>query len=114
MGTAADRVHERHAIRREIQVTRGDDVVDGMTEDLSLGGAQIHVQIDPPLKTSDRVRLKFTLPDLADPVTVDAQVRWVSDVDRSYVGVQFMSGFRAKETWALNRFIDGHAQQQGG
>lgn len=114
MGTAADRVHERHAIRREIKVVRGDDVAHGTTEDLSLGGAQIHVEIDPPLTTSDRIRLTFTLPDLADPVTVDAQVRWVSDVDRSYVGVQFVSGFRAKETWALNRFIGGHGRQQGG
>jgi hypothetical protein len=114
MGTVADRVHERHAIRREIQVVRGDDVAEGVTEDLSLGGAQVHVQIDPPLRTSDRIRLTFTLPDLADPVTVHAQVRWVSDVDRAYVGVQFISGFRAKETWALNRFIDGHTVQQGG
>lgn len=114
MGTVADRVHERHAIRREIQVFRGDDVATGVTEDLSLGGAQLHVQIEPPLRTSERIRLVFTLPDLADPVTVDAQVRWVSDVDRSYIGVQFVSGFRAKETWALNRYIDGHAVPQEG
>lgn len=115
MGSAADRVHERFVIERPIQVARGDSQGDGMTEDLSLGGAKIRVPIEPPLQVGERVRVSFTLPDHNAPIQAEAQVRWVSDVDRSYAGVQFLTGFRAKETWALNRFLDQAASAaQGG
>jgi hypothetical protein len=106
MADVSDRIHERHRIERAVEVVRDGVVATGVTEDLSLGGAQVHVPLDPPLRVGDKIEISFMLPDLRDPVRVRAQVRWVSDVDRSYVGVQFLTGLRAKETWALNRFFE--------
>jgi hypothetical protein len=70
---------------------------------MSLGGIGFSVEADPAIRVGERVTVKLRLPRLADPLIVEAEVRWAAG---SAVGVQFLRGLRAKETWALGQFLE--------
>jgi c-di-GMP-binding flagellar brake protein YcgR len=96
---------ERAALRREVQISRGGTRASGVTDNLSLGGAMIVCDADPPLRVGERITLSFALPLLDAPVRTEAEVRWINDIDRRCAGVQFLTGLRARETWALDQLI---------
>ncbi|MBL4688968.1 MAG: PilZ domain-containing protein [Nannocystaceae bacterium] len=73
---------------------------------LSRGGALIRVPGGAGLGVGGKVEVSFSLPELDAPLSARAEVRWVSQGDQDIVGVQFVTGFRAKETWALGRMFD--------
>lgn len=102
---AEKRRNQRFRVQTEIEVTRGETRVVGTTENLSLGGAMFRAELEPTLKIGERVGISFELPDLKDRVKAEAEVRWVSGTDAATVGVQFTTGLRAKETWALNQLL---------
>ena len=105
-GLAEKRTFERIFVEQEIVVRRGEEEVAGVTSNLSLGGAQVRVELSPPAQIGEHIRVSFRVPLLPDPVEAQAQVRWRSEIDNAMLGIQFTTGFRAKQTWALGRYLD--------
>lgn len=97
---------KRFDVQLALRISRGDEVVTGMTQNLSLGGMLASVDIDPPLQLGDKVQVSFSVPQLADPVEVEAEVRWTAG---AVIGLQFAAGLRAKQTWALGKFLESLA-----
>ncbi len=114
MAGEEQRASERILVRRDIELVRGSDTLRGATENLSLGGALVRIAAEPPLRAGERLGVSFTLPGLQEPVRAEADVRWVNDVDRGLAGIQFLTGFRAKETWALHQLINRLKTERGG
>jgi hypothetical protein len=103
---AEKRQSQRLRIEREIRVTKGEDIVLGMTENISRGGAHIRCEPATPLQMGDRIHVSFTVPGLSEPIEADAEVRWTASMNDAKIGIQFTTGFRAKQTWALNQLFD--------
>ena len=78
-----------------------------MTQNLSLGGMLASVGFEPPLQLSDRVLVSFSVPQLKESIEVEAEVRWTA---RGVIGLQFSAGLRAKQTWALGKFLEALAK----
>jgi hypothetical protein len=112
MGFAEKRTHERIFVEQEIHVARGDEEAIGLTTNLSLGGAQVRVELSPPAKLGERLRVAFRVPALPEPLEAQAEVRWRSELEPSLLGIQFVTGFRAKQTWALGQYLEGLKAQQ--
>ena len=106
MPTADKRAHERYEVELDVDLVRGETNVGARTINLSRGGMLLRAPTDPPLAVGQRVRLTFRVPDLEAPIGCDADVRWRNRVDATEVGVQFTSGLRAKEVWALGRLLE--------
>lgn len=95
---------ERFATRIEARITRGDRILVGHTVNVSLGGVLLNVAVDPAPQVGERWQVEMTLPTLPEPLRATAEVRWIG-LGGEY-GVQFTTGFRAKETWAFGQWID--------
>lgn len=78
--------------------------------DLSLGGASLRAPTDAPYALGERLSLEIDLPGLEDPVEIDAVVRWVDAIDTARIGVQFATGLRPREVYAVNQLA---RRQQG-
>jgi hypothetical protein len=96
-----------------VRIARGDRVVAGTTTNVSLGGLQVRVPLEPPPRVGERLSVELDLDTLDRPIHVDAEVRWIDAADPSRVGLQFVSSLRAKETWALARCLDRPGAQAG-
>lgn len=102
-----NRASARYQVEIDMHVVAADGrEATGRTLNLSLGGTLVLVPVTPPLRVGERVEVSFRVPELATPLTASADVRWVGDLDEALVGLQFATGFRAKETWALGRFLE--------
>lgn len=95
---------ERYVTRIEVRITRGDETLVGQTVNVSLGGVLLNVVLEPAAKIGERWQVEMTLPTLPDPLRATAEVRWIGLGGEC--GVQFTTGFRAKETWAFGQWID--------
>jgi hypothetical protein len=100
------RAHPRFVVDHAIEIVRDDETVTGRMRNLSRTGTLVATPFEPQLRLGDRVSLSFRVPDLEVPIACKAEVRWVDDVDRSTVGLQFTTGLRAREAWALGKFLD--------
>lgn len=103
-GNPSDRRdNQRFEVEVIVQIHRDGGVVDWPSEDISAGGMRLRV-VDEPPKIGERLKVSFRLPLLAAPIEAEGEVRWV---DRSGVptvcGIQFSTGLRAREVWAINR-----------
>ncbi len=94
---------QRFDVQLELRVVRGDDEVTGMTQNLSRGGMLASVPLDPAPAMGERMRVSFAVPELQEAIEVEAEVRWISG---GAIGLQFTTGLRAKQTWALGRFLE--------
>ncbi|MEM6292381.1 MAG: PilZ domain-containing protein [Myxococcota bacterium] len=106
MGFEDKRRSQRYDAQLALRVTRGDDTVVGMTQNVSLGGVMASVPLEPVPALGERLQLSFSIPQLDAPIEVEAEVRWAAE---SGLGLQFMTGLRAKQTWALGRFLESLA-----
>ena len=97
---------QRFDVQLALQVRRGEQEVTGLTENLSLGGLLASVAFEPALAVGDRVHLAFSLPQYEGPIEVEAEVRWAKGAS---LGFQFVTGLRAKHTWALGKFLEALA-----
>lgn len=77
-----------------------------MSQNLSLGGMLGSVGFEPALALGESVHVSFSVPQLAEPIEVEAEVRWTAG---AVIGLQFSTGLRAKQTWALGKFLDSLA-----
>lgn len=98
---------ERVDVQLSLQATWADTEFTGMILNVSLGGVLAEIELEPAPKVGDLLTLCFSLPALTEPVEVEAQVRWTSSRG---LGLQFVRGLRAKETWALGRLLDEHVR----
>lgn len=102
------RASTRYDVELDMEVVASGQAVTAKTMNLSLGGALVRVPAEQSLRVGDRIAVMFRLPDLDKPLSAKADIRWVNDVDPEVVGLQFVTGFRAKETWALGKFLERH------
>jgi c-di-GMP-binding flagellar brake protein YcgR len=110
--TIEKRKTERFDAAVEVMIARNGIEVAGMTINLSLGGAQVRARLDPPPRLGEKVRVALSLPTHGAPISADAEIRWISELERDRIGVQFVTGFRARETWALGQFLDRLRREQ--
>lgn len=108
---SALRATPRFEVELPVEVTVGETTGTGLIGDLSVGGALIKIALDAPVAVGTRLDVSFALPDLPGAVSAGAEVRWVSQADQE-VGVQFVTGFRAKEVWALGRYLERLSSSQ--
>ncbi len=71
------------------------------TRNLSLGGT--FLETDVKLREGSMVKLRFSVPTQPDPILAAALVRWTEPEGS---GVCF-AGLRAREMWALAKFLLG-------
>lgn len=96
------RAQQRFDVRIPVEVSYQGQVLSTYTRNISLGGMFMESVGNIPFGAV--VQLRFSLPEISGPVTVDAHVRWVQGTDG--LGVQFV-GLRAREVWALQKLFSG-------
>jgi c-di-GMP-binding flagellar brake protein YcgR len=101
---------KRFEIAQEVSVARNEREFVGLTQNVSLGGMRLRVELDPPVRIGDRLSVAITIPQLPQPLRAEAEVRWQNKADKATIGVQFLTGFRAKETWALGQFLEANGR----
>lgn len=107
MPSSDKRASTRYEVEIDMQLVASDGrEAPARTLNLSLGGSLVRVLTPISFQVGDRVRVSFQVPDMAAPLTASADVRWLGDLDDALLGLQFVTGFRAKETWALGRFLE--------
>jgi hypothetical protein len=106
MTAIEQRAHARYSVEHPVEVGRGEARTEGRTINLSRGGLLASIPISPPLKMGERVGVTLRVPDLEAAIVCQAEVRWANRVDETIVGLQFVTGLRAKEAWALGRFLE--------
>ncbi len=97
--TTGRRVHERFNCELPVTVLYEGDELSGIASNISLGGLYIVTESQVPFGMD--VKVRFQVPSLKEPATVDSKVRWVKP---DGFGVQFGS-LRALEVWALNQYF---------
>jgi len=100
------RASTRYQVEIDMHVAAEGREATGRTLNLSMGGALVHAAMTVPLRVGERVQVSFHVPDLPTPLRASAEIRWVGDLDEALVGLSFTTGFRAKETWALGKFLE--------
>jgi uncharacterized protein (TIGR02266 family) len=71
------RRNRRIEMEVEIGMESDHNFYTGLTRDISSGG--IFVATGVTYEVGDKVHIRFSLPGRADPIDVEAQVRWVRD-----------------------------------
>jgi uncharacterized protein (TIGR02266 family) len=99
--TSNKRQFERVTVQLVIRFAVGDEMVEALTRDVSLGGVFINTNRALPYGTV--ATFELSLPALPQPAKIEGTVRWSSG---DGMGVQFHS-LRARETWAINQLSRG-------
>lgn len=104
MNRPEQRTTERVSTTLTVRIVRDGGAIVGETLNLSLGGMLLRVDATPPPRVGEKWSVAVDLPTLEQPLRAEAEVRWVGLTNEC--GVQFATGFRAKETWALGQWLD--------
>jgi PilZ domain len=104
MTRAEHRKTERLDTRLAVRCSRADATFDAETINLSLGGMLLRVVVDPAPQVGEQWQVEVVLPTLDAPLRATAEVRWLGLAGEC--GVQFSTGFRAKETWVLGQWLE--------
>ena len=111
MQPADKRKNERVETVLAIQLERDGAIIEGTTVNASLGGVLVRARLEPAPKIGERIGIALALPTIAEPVRAQAEVRWIGRAeatgsgDREF-GLQFATGLRARETWALGQWLE--------
>ncbi len=105
------RVNQRHTVSLPAVVTVEGQRRDVLIENISVGG--LYLKDDHVYTNKQVITISFAIPNMENPIGVDAMVRWIErSKDRHEgIGVQFV-GLKAKEVWALTRFISTLQSQE--
>jgi hypothetical protein len=109
MHPADKRKNERVETVLAIQLERDGAIIEGTTVNASLGGVLVRARVEPEPHVGDRIGIALTLPTLAEPVRAQAEVRWIGrppGKGENELGLQFATGLRARETWALGQWLE--------
>lgn len=96
----------RYAVQMAVEIDFNGQHITCSAADVSIGGIKLELAEALPIAVGDSVGVTFRLPALEDAVAAPAVVRWVDRVDERVFGVQFITGLRAREVWAINRLFD--------
>ncbi|MEM9455975.1 MAG: PilZ domain-containing protein [Myxococcota bacterium] len=113
MSNLDKRTSRRYHVAIESTLVRDDESMPALIINLSLGGALAQGAFDTPLKIGECVDVSFVIPDLVRPLTVAAEIRWVSQAapgSSCTIGLEFVTGFPTEQTWALGRFLERQQQ----
>lgn len=97
------RDNQRFDLEVVVHIERNGEVNVWPSEDVSAGGMRLRVDEGDPPNIGERFPLSFALPLLAEPVKAQGEVRWVDKGSPTICGIQFTTGLRAREVWAINR-----------
>lgn len=100
------RVHKRHKLEVEIDVTSEHNFYAGVTSDLSLGGVFVATALERPVGTL--VDLALKLPGSAEPLRCIGEVRWhrpASEQAPAGLGIRFVLLQPGAKT-AIQRFLE--------
>lgn len=100
------RQSDRYVVARDVVVRREGQSWTGNMLNLSLGGARIELAEPTSLQIGDRIEVSFDIPTYEGHLGAVATVQWRVDQGVSTLGIQFATGFRAKATWALGRYLE--------
>ncbi len=102
--TIQRRTQQRYEVRIPVEFESEGQDYQAETRNMSLGG--MFIETAAPLKYGQKLRVRFRVPVLAEPIEVESEVRWVEKSEGLVrgVGIQFF-GLRAKHVWALNKFF---------
>jgi len=106
MSVGEKRRAKRFDVELALRVRRNGEESVSTTKNLSRGGLLATLVLDPVLRVGDRLHVAFSVPQSSDPIEAEAEVRWTHGGD---VGLQFVTGLRAKHTWALGKFLESLA-----
>lgn len=93
------RQYERYPVSVRVSFLSGEQTIDALSRDLSLGG--MFVDTGDALPYGTQFELTLVLPALPTPTALPATVRWSGPTG---MGVQFGT-LRAQQTWAINQLI---------
>jgi hypothetical protein len=96
----------RHDVDLAGRIKVGEAPESCQVKNLSIGGA--FVGLGRKLPMGDRVTLWFRVPNLENEIEAAGTVRWATGEG---IGIQF-DGLRAKETWALGKYLESLPQSQ--
>jgi uncharacterized protein (TIGR02266 family) len=104
----SDRRYER---RLPIEILYEGATHAGHTRNISLGG--VFIELDHPLPFGARIKLRFKVPTQPEAVDADGQVRWLEMEEGRLrgIGVRF-DGLRARDVWAINKFIERPLEEE--
>jgi c-di-GMP-binding flagellar brake protein YcgR len=102
--TIERRQDQRIDVELAVEFRTADRTLGAHAEDLSIGGMCVVLDDAPAsLAVGERFECHFTLPDLAEPLAIAVEVRWVDRVNPRRFGVRFAQGLRASHVWAIER-----------
>ena len=108
----APKIHEqrsnpRYEVDLAVGVTVEDVSVPGRVVNLSFGGALIRVGVPGGVRVGQRLAVSFVVPAPGGAISLRAacEVRWLSQRDGESMGVQFTTGFRPREVYALGQYF---------
>jgi uncharacterized protein (TIGR02266 family) len=74
---AERRAEPRIELEVEVGLETEHNFYTGLTQDISSGG--LFVATSMQYRVGERLRVRFSLPGQSEPITADAEVRWVRD-----------------------------------
>ena len=96
----------RIPLTTDVTVDRGGDQFGAVSVNISTGGLMLDLGDRFP-DVGDEFGLSFSIPGLEDPVTAPVVVRWADAVRNNLVGVEFTTGLRAREVYAIQQLKGG-------
>ncbi len=82
----------RVTYKAEVSYGSEDNFYLGFTGNISEGG--LFISTNNPMEVGSKIKVKLTLPGIDQPVELDAEVRWVRDIDVSDEGLPPGMGVR--------------------
>ena len=70
---------------------------------MSAGGACVGLESGADFEPHQLVTLTFEIPRLPHAISVLGFVRWIYAGDGQQAGIQFATGLRAREVWAIHQ-----------
>lgn len=96
----------RVALSTEVIVARDGETFSAVSINVSTGGALLDCGVIMP-SVEDLLVLKFSIPGLDEPVSTKVVVRWADTVRPNLIGVEFTTGLRAREVYAIQQLKGG-------
>ncbi len=99
----------RHALQLPIVLTDSGEDFPAHLVNLSTGG--LMVDFGPrEARVGQELELRFDMPGLEDSVTAGVVVRWVDSIRTELAGLEFTTGLRAAEVYAINALARAEAE----
>lgn len=92
----------RHSLQLPVELTLRGDALEADILNVSTGGLMIDFKGREP-RVGDELEARFSLPGLEERITAGVIVRWVDSIRTEIAGVEFTTGLRAREVYAITQ-----------